>query len=165
MGRFAPQPLLTETVEGLEPDVLYRWRARLLYAPPTGAEPAKPAHGPWRRLFAQAEEADIRTAPDRDRDGVADAQDNCPLVANGSQEDVDLDGVGDACDNCPRTHNPDQLDHGGRGRSEPDGVGDACQNGDWNHDGRVDILDVTLMRRSLVGLEPQLDPAMPPSAP
>jgi hypothetical protein len=40
---------------------------------------------------------------DADADGVADAQDNCPTVANPDQADGDGDGVGDACDRCPGT--------------------------------------------------------------
>ena len=41
------------------------------------------------------------TAPgivDGDGDGVADACDNCPAIANGTQTDTDLDGAGAACD-------------------------------------------------------------------
>ena len=54
--------LLTATVDGLVPDMLYRWRARVLRADLTGALPAAPERGPWRRLGAQSAEADIRVA-------------------------------------------------------------------------------------------------------
>src|SRR6266403_1946726 len=37
---------------------------------------------------------------DQDGDGVCDADDNCPLVANPDQADADGDGLGDACDPC-----------------------------------------------------------------
>ena len=53
------------TADGLEPGELYRWRIRTLYLPfsadqPGVSTPPNPTHGPWRRLGAQAEEADIR---------------------------------------------------------------------------------------------------------
>src|SRR5438309_1976599 len=57
---------------------------------------------------------------DADTDGIGDARDNCPFVANKDQLDSDGDGVGDACDNCPGVSNPDQHDINGNG------VGDAC---------------------------------------
>jgi formylglycine-generating enzyme required for sulfatase activity len=36
-------------------------------------------------------------AQDSDGDGVPDAADNCPLIANANQSDCDSNGVGDAC--------------------------------------------------------------------
>ncbi len=59
---------------------------------------------------------------DTDGDGKPDAQDNCPLVANGDQSNSDGDALGDACDNCPTVANLDQVD------GDLDGVGDACDN-------------------------------------
>src|SRR3989442_249378 len=38
---------------------------------------------------------------DQDGDGVPDAQDNCPGMANSTQIDSDGDGEGDLCDPCP----------------------------------------------------------------
>lgn len=38
------------------------------------------------------------TSQDSDSDGVQDATDNCPSVANTDQWDSDVDGLGDACD-------------------------------------------------------------------
>ena len=40
---------------------------------------------------------------DTDGDGVPNASDNCPSVANPSQSDADLDLIGDACDTCTDT--------------------------------------------------------------
>ena len=42
----------------------------------------------------------IAICRDGDGDGVCDADDDCPLIANAGQEDADGDGVGDACDPC-----------------------------------------------------------------
>lgn len=70
------------------------------------------------------EGAQRRTAwfRDRDRDGVANAQDNCPADPNGGQADRDGDGRGNVCDNCPGVPNRRQADRDG------DGVGNACDN-------------------------------------
>jgi hypothetical protein len=55
---------LVESVGGLDLGKHYRWRARVLQAPFRVTEagitpPPNPAHGPWRRVQAQAVEADI----------------------------------------------------------------------------------------------------------
>ena len=57
---------------------------------------------------------------DTDGDGVADAIDDCPLVADPAQADGDGDGVGQACDVCPLIADPAQAD------SDVDGTGDPC---------------------------------------
>lgn len=44
--------------------------------------------------------ANVSAASDGDRDGIDDATDNCPSLANADQQDGDLDGVGDLCDAC-----------------------------------------------------------------
>lgn len=91
------------------------------YFPPTPTQPA-----PTKAS---------RAPPDKDADGIADAQDNCPDTPNANQLDLDRDGIGNACDsdadgdqindlaadNCPTVFNPDQRD------SDSNGVGDACQ--------------------------------------
>jgi M6 family metalloprotease-like protein len=57
---------------------------------------------------------------DDDADFVSDSTDNCPLIANSTQQDSDGDGLGNACDNCPFDANPAQLD------GDADGMGDSC---------------------------------------
>ena len=68
--------------------------------------------------------------PDADRDGVEDAVDICPTVANSGQADRDGDGIGDSCDNCPANANALQAD------SDSDGKGDACDQP------RISVADV-----------------------
>ncbi len=58
--------------------------------------------------------------PDVDKDGVVDADDNCPTVANPDQGNTDPDPIGDSCDNCPQKDNADQEDE------DKDGKGDVC---------------------------------------
>lgn len=64
---------------------------------------ARPADGLVYVVSLRARRAPERSERDGDRDGVADAHDNCPAVANPQQGDQDQDGVGDACDACPGT--------------------------------------------------------------
>jgi|JI10StandDraft_1071094.scaffolds.fasta_scaffold05473_4 hypothetical protein len=76
-------------------------------------------------------------AVDTDGDGVLDAADNCPTMANADQANNDGDAAGDVCDpdddndtvldaadNCPITANGDQTN------SDTDGLGDACDDDD-----------------------------------
>lgn len=56
---------------------------------------------------------------DDDLDGVVNAQDNCPGVANEGQEDADADAVGDACDVCQAVNFTDD-------RADYDGDGIVC---------------------------------------
>ena len=90
--------------------------------------------------------------PDGDGDGVPDASDNCPGVANPDQADTDGDSVGNACDttpngdddgdgvdngsdNCPSVSNADQADADG------DGIGDACDSSPNGNDDDNDGVD------------------------
>lgn len=52
------------------------------------------------------------SAGDDDQDGVANASDNCALVANADQKNGDGDGAGDACDVCPQDAQNDQDSDG-----------------------------------------------------
>jgi hypothetical protein len=76
---------------------------------------------------------------DTDGDGVPDAADDCPDVADPAQTDGDGDVIGDACDNCPAVANPMQADGDG------DDVGDACDvcpsGADTDGDGACDAAD------------------------
>jgi hypothetical protein len=65
---------------------------------------------------ADAVDADL----DTDGDGILDAVDNCPMIANHDQRNWDHDAFGDACDLCPHINTAENTDGDG------DGVGDAC---------------------------------------
>jgi hypothetical protein len=99
---------------------------------------------------------------DTDYDGVPDASDNCPKVANANQADLDHDGIGNVCDsdrdgdgirnavdNCPSRSNASQAD------SDRDGVGDACdatpapRRCDVDADGDIDSRDLNAIRSAI----------------
>jgi hypothetical protein len=69
VGAAAPDVALSVLLHGLDEGGLYRWRARVLHAPPTSTQPGVnmppvPARGPWRRVQAQAVEGDVRVVPE-----------------------------------------------------------------------------------------------------
>ena len=89
-------------------------------------------------LSNQTDGTPCRELPDCDADGVGDAEDNCPTIANDQSKNIDGDDMGDACDedddndgvkdnkpdNCPTIANDNQLD------TDRDGMGDACDEDD-----------------------------------
>ncbi len=70
-----------------------------------------------------------------------------------SEADCDADGVPDAVDNCPLVANPGQEDRGGVNTTTPDGIGDACQCGDVTGNGVVNGQDGNAIRRHGLGVE------------
>jgi MYXO-CTERM domain-containing protein len=87
-------------------------------------------------------------SPDADNDGLLNANDNCPAIANPGQENNDGDAQGDVCDldddndgsddavdNCPFASNAGQKDVDG------DMFGDACDTDD-DSDGLSDGIEV-----------------------
>jgi hypothetical protein len=91
--------------------------------------------------------------PDGDSDGIRNACDNCPTIANPDQADADGDTLGDVCDNCPHVANLAQTD------GDADAIGDACdlcpstpagqavtvsgcRTGDLNCDGSLNFGDI-----------------------
>ncbi|MBI4601960.1 MAG: thrombospondin type 3 repeat-containing protein [Planctomycetes bacterium] len=101
-------------------------------------------------LSRNANVLDLVSGKDSDSDGVPDAADNCPGVANPTQRDSDGDGLGDACDRA-RFHRADP-NHDGR-TDISDGVylvnflfrggppPPCLESADANNDGDVDISD------------------------
>ena len=74
------------------------------------------------RMISGRELCVTTTAPDDDKDGVADALDNCPATPNPDQSDADGDGLGDACEPVDRlavrnaNRLPTRLAHDAAGR-------------------------------------------------
>jgi hypothetical protein len=128
-GRFRPDLDPTTTTDPLDPD--------------TDGGGAEDGDEDWNRNGRldvdegdPGDPADDATFIDSDDDGVRDALDVCPAVAD-DQRDTDGDGDGDACDpdddddgvndpvdTCPQQSNPDQAD------LDRDRAGDVCDPDD-----------------------------------
>ena len=156
---------LSVVFDGLPAPELWRWRARLIYAPLSLLEPGilappSPRHGPWFAPAAGSTDAFVRTVfPDTDGDGITDNLDNCPTIANTNQQNTDLlfvngDTNGDACDsdddadadldaadNCPLTPNPSQQNADGDAFGDYCDVCPASASGDPDSDGVCNPLD------------------------
>ena len=90
--------------------------------------------------------ANVAAPQDTDSDGVADAADNCPSVANANQADSDLDLRGNACDNCRSLANNTGVS--AQCDSDADGFGNRC-DGDMNNNNVTNNQDYGLFRAQL----------------
>ncbi len=75
----------------------------------------------------------IGSGQDTDGDGISDADDNCPLIANQDQIDFDGDGLGNSCDQDNDDDGvPNDLDCLPFDATSTFGVGDICDDGNSN---------------------------------
>jgi hypothetical protein len=166
---------------GLTEDTNYRWRVRVLHAAssvmqPGTTPPPNPPHGPWRRLYAQALEADIRTPedPDDDDDGLLDVYETDTGIyvsptdtgTDANDPDTDDDGLLDGAEVALGT-DPNDSDHdddgdldgadncplvanAGQENNDALGAGDACQCGNVDGTGGITNADYQLAREAVV---------------
>jgi hypothetical protein len=171
---------LTQTLAGLAEGTLYRWRARVLYAPYSVTQsgitaPPNPAHGPWRRLFGQALEGDVRiSSEDDDNDGLLDIYETdtgtyvspTDTGTDPLDPDSDDDGLLDGAEVALGT-NPNDPDHDDDSKTDGEDncpfianngqvngdalpAGDACQCGNVDATGGITAADYQLAREAVV---------------
>ena len=99
----------------------------------------------FARVAAQGSGAANSCLPDRDHDGIADVDDNCPAFANTDQRDTDADGFGNRCDA--------DLNQDGKVNTIDFGIFKQAfgkitnPNADFNGDGRVNTLDFGIFKQ------------------
>jgi concanavalin A-like lectin/glucanase superfamily protein len=83
--------------------------------------PSMVAQGGSGGAMTSMDDAGPVGCPDSDADGVCDADDACPTVANAATTDRDQDGTPDRCDRCPDVANQDDA-----ADVDSDTLPDAC---------------------------------------
>jgi hypothetical protein len=80
-------------------------------------------------------------APDTDGDGVPDADDNCPAVANADQANADGDGLGNACD--ANSYAPAVGTQAGAAKGNEGTPGNPATSGSFTDQDGNDTLTIT----------------------
>ena len=101
---------------------------------------------------------------DPDDDGIPNATDNCPSVANPTQADCDGNGVGDACDtDCNANGVPDSCEILSGAVTDINGnnIPDSCDVvsgllNDYNHNGIADSAELIIVTTQLAVVTAQL---------
>ncbi|WP_332666319.1 PxKF domain-containing protein [Aeromicrobium sp.] len=85
---------------------------------------------------------------DADGDGIADDDDNCPLVSNSDQADVDTDDIGDVCDT--NSYAPELGDQAADANGNEGSPGNPATSGSFTDADGNDTLDISADSGTLV---------------